>query len=41
MLKMKEDREYVEFAIEAAKEVEFSKEVDAIQDASWVSVELR
>lgn len=37
----KEDREYVELAIEAAKEVEFSKDVDVIQDTSWVSVELR
>lgn len=36
----KEDKEHVHVAIEAAKEVDFSKDLDVLQDTSWISVEL-
>lgn len=36
----KEDKEFVRLVIEAAKEVEYSKDIDVIQDASWILLEL-
>lgn len=36
----KDDKDYVKFAVAAAKVVKFSKDVDVLQDASWIFVEL-
>lgn len=36
----KKDPEFVQLIIDAAKTIDYSKEVDVIQDASWVFVEL-